>query len=151
MLEIVDYTEDKKEYIKTLNVEWLQKYATVEPHDIVQLSDPQAEIIDKGGLIFYAKVQDEIIGTATLMKKDAVTYELSKMGVTDAYQGQGIGNKLMEHCIAKATELQAQKLILFSHTKLGPAIHLYKKYGFVEVPLGDTIYARANIKMEKKL
>jgi tryptophan synthase alpha chain len=31
---------------------------------------------------------------------------------------------------------------------LKPAIHLYKKYGFKEVPLGSSEYKRSNIKME---
>ena len=31
--------------------------------------------------------------------------------------------------IAKAKGLNAAKIILYSNTKLGPAIHLYKKYG----------------------
>jgi len=37
---------------------------------------------------------------------------------------------------------------LYSHKKLVPAINLYKKVGFVEVPLErDVHYERANIKM----
>ena len=39
-------------------------------------------------------------------------------------------------------------LELYSHTKLGSAIHLYRKFGFVETPLPkDCVYERANIRM----
>ena len=48
-------------------------------------------------------------------------------------------------------KLQATKLILYSNTKLHPAIHLYKKYGFKEVPLANPESKRANIKMEINL
>ena len=151
MIEIIDYSEDRKEFVKSLNIEWLEKYASVEPNDIVQLSNPQSEIIDKGGLIFYALYENEIVGTVTLMKKGPAVYELSKMAVTEKFKGLTIGNKLVDFCITKARELGAGKLVLFSNTKLEPAIHLYKKFGFVEVSLGDTVYKRANIKMGKCL
>jgi ribosomal protein S18 acetylase RimI-like enzyme len=70
------------------------------------------------------------------------------MAVWEKYQGQKIGNRLMEFCIEKAKELKADKLILYSNTMLGPAIHLYKKYGFIEVPITKSGYIRSNIKME---
>jgi len=55
---------------------------------------------------------------------------------------------MMEFCIARYHELQAKKIILYSNTLLGPAIHLYKKFGFTEVPLTGAIFKRSNIKME---
>lgn len=58
---------------------------------------------------------------------------------------------MMESAIAKAKELKATKLSLFSNTKLAPAIHLYKKYGFREIPLINSSYTRSNIKMELDL
>ena len=45
-------------------------------------------------------------------------------------------------------KLDAKKLALYSNTKLEPAIHLYKKYGFREVLLDNSEYERSNIKME---
>ena len=70
------------------------------------------------------------------------------MAVAESFQGKNIGNRLMEFAIAKATELKAAKIILYSNTKLIPAIHLYRKYGFVEVPVISSGYKRCNIKME---
>lgn len=149
IVEIIPFTPDLKEPIKTLNKEWLQKYFKVEEKDELVLSNPQEEIIDMGGLIFYAKYNDEIIGTVSLMKVDDSTFELSKMAVSDKAQGLGIGNKLLTHCLAVAEESNIKKLILYSNRKLLPAIHLYEKFGFVEVPLGNVSYERADIKMEK--
>lgn len=148
-VEIIPFSEDLKEPIKTLNKEWLQKYFKVEEKDEIVLSNPQEEIIDKGGLIFYAKYEDKIIGTVSLMKIDYDTFELSKMAVSDKAQGLGIGNKLLIHCLAVAEENNIKKLILYSNRKLLPAIHLYEKFGFIEVPLGNVSYERADIKMEK--
>lgn len=150
-IAIIEYTDALKEHIKTLNVEWLSRYFKVEPNDEVQLSDPRGEIIDKGGSIYYAAYNGEIVGTASLLKIDDVTYELGKMAVTASAQGLGIGRILIEHIITVAAQMGIRSLILYSNTSLGPAIHLYYKYGFVEVPLDPGHYERANIKMEKLL
>ncbi len=148
-VEIIPFSATLAAPIKTLNLEWLKKYFKVEPKDEIVLSDPKGQIIDKGGMIFYAKYKDEIVGTVSLIKIDDTTFELSKMAVTDGVQGLGIGKKLVEHCLAFAKERNIQKLILYSNRKLEPAIHLYKKHGFVEIELENGIYERADIKMEK--
>jgi len=148
-LEIIPWQPELAPDIKKLNVEWLQKYFRVEHNDEVQLSDPQGEIIDKGGMIFFARMKGGIIGTASLLKIDRDCYELGKMAVTAAAQGLGAGNMLMEHCIQVAQQQGIKKLVLYSNTTLGPAIHLYRKYGFSEAPMEPGHYERANIKMEK--
>jgi N-acetylglutamate synthase-like GNAT family acetyltransferase len=148
-VEIMPFSADLAAPIKTLNMEWLKKYFVVEPKDEIMLSDPQGEIIDKGGLIFYAKYKDQIVGTASLLKIDETTFELSKMAVTDGLQGLGIGQKLLLHCLSAAEHKGIQKLVLFSNRKLLSAIHLYEKFGFTEVPLEEGIYTRADIKMER--
>lgn len=151
MIEIVDYSEENNKHIKQLNLEWLTKYFSVEPKDELQLSNPKTEIIDKGGMIFYAKYNGKIAGTVTLIKVDDGIFELSKMAVTGTMQGKGIGRVLMEHCLSVAKENNIKKLILYSNTKLETAIAMYYKYGFTEVAFDATHYKRANIKMELHL
>lgn len=150
-VEIIPFTIELKEPIKTLNLEWLHKYFKVEPQDEKVLSDPQGQIIDKGGMIFYAQYNNKIVGTASLLKINNTTFELSKMAVSDGNQGLGIGKKLIEHCLNEAKKKGIQKLILYSNRKLLPAIHLYESFGFIEIPVEEGVYERADIKMEKKL
>lgn len=148
MIEIINYSEETKDFIKTLNYEWLEKYFRVEPSDVISLSDPQKEIIDRQGLIFYARYQGEIVGTATLLRIHDTRYELGKMAVTEKHKGIGIGKALLEHSLLIAKQKNLSSLVLYSNTKLENAIHLYRKYGFKEVPLEPGHYDRANIKME---
>ena len=149
VVDIIEFSEELSVPIKTLNYEWLEKYFRIEEGDVASLSDPQKHIIDKGGHIYYAKLNGEIVGTASLLKKSETVYELGKLAVSDKAQGHGIGTILIEHCLNIAKQKQIKTLILYSNTILQSAIHLFRKYGFEEVELESGVYERANIKMEK--
>ncbi len=88
-IKIIPFSEENALFIKALNVEWLEKYFYVEPSDILMLSNPKEEIIDKGGKIFYAKYNNQIVGTFSLLKIDEITFELSKMAVSEKFHGIG--------------------------------------------------------------
>lgn len=150
-IQIVPFDESLSGYFKDFNVAWLEKYFFVEPIDEEIFSDPVGYILDKGGYIFFAKYGNEIAGTCALIKLGNGEYELAKMAVDEKFQGKKIGHRLIEVTIEKAKELGLQKIMLYSNTKLQPAIHLYKKFGFVEVPITNFGYKRSNIKMEKIL
>jgi ribosomal protein S18 acetylase RimI-like enzyme len=148
-IEIISYNQELREHFEKLNREWLEKYFYVEPVDEAIFKDPQTGIIDKGGYIFFAVKEGEIVGTCALFKKQDY-YELAKMAVTSKYQGLGIGRKLLEVCLNKAQDKGATHVELASHKKLGRAIHLYKKLGFKEIPISEEykkMYARCNIQM----
>jgi ribosomal protein S18 acetylase RimI-like enzyme len=147
-IEIIEFSDELFEPIKTLNYEWLEKYFRVEESDVVALSNPKKHIIDKGGHIYYAKLNGEIVGTASLLKKSETIYELGKMAVSSKAQGYGIGTILLEYCLDIAKQKQIKVLVLYSNTTLQSAIHLYRKYGFEEIELEVGLYERANIKMQ---
>lgn len=151
IIEIIDYSEQLSEYVKKLNYEWLEKYFHLEKGDIISLSNPKKEIIDKGGYIFFIRKNKEIIATASLLKKTDETFELGKMAVTAQEQGNGLGKLLLKHCLDFAKNNSVSTIILYSNTQLQSAIHLYKKIGFKEIPLEKGLYERANIKMQLDL
>jgi ribosomal protein S18 acetylase RimI-like enzyme len=151
-IEIIDYTPEYRDAIRILSEAWLKKYFYVEPCDAELLGDPEGQILDKGGFIYYAREEaGSIIGVAALIYVEDGEYELSKMGVDEAFQGQGIGRRLAEKCLEKAREICARKVILYSNTCLEPAIQLYRNLGFRAVELKEQHYDRANIKMELNL
>lgn len=147
-IQIINFTNDLKEPIKSLNYEWLEKYFYIEKSDELSLSNPKEQIIDQGGFIFYAKLDEEIVGTVSLLKITSSLFEIGKMAVSSQFQGHGIGTLLLKHCITFANENQIKTLILYSNTKLEAALHLYRTFGFTEVALEKGHYDRANIKME---
>jgi ribosomal protein S18 acetylase RimI-like enzyme len=115
------------------------------------LNNPKTYIIDNGGFIFFAIVDGEVAGTVALMN-ESKGFELSKMAVSPKFQGEKIGQQLMQYCIDFARDKNWDKLLLYSNKILENAIYIYKKYGFKEVKLErDSPYLRSNIKMVLKL
>ncbi len=151
MIEILSFQPEFAEHIKTLNYEWLENYFRIEEGDVLSLSDPKQYIIDKGGFIFFAKFENQVVGTASLLKKNESEFELGKMAVTTDMQGKGIGRKLLEHCLLFAKKNQIRSLVLYTNTQLQSAIYLYREYGFQEIELESGLYERANLKMRLDL
>ncbi len=149
-MKIINYQEKYAATFKALNIEWLETYFYVEPYDLEVLSNPDTYIISKGGHIFFAVLEGKVVGTVALMPmKEPFVFELTKMAVDTTIRGKGIGQQLMQHCISFAKTNKLDKLVLYSNTVLENAIYIYKKWGFVEIPLETTSnYERANIKME---
>lgn len=150
-VEIISYKGELAKIFLNLNIEWLDKYFYVENHDKEVLSNPKSYIIDNGGHIFFAKYNNEIVGTVALINNPE-GFELSKMAVSPKYRGLKIGQKMMEHCIEFAKENKWDKLILYSSRKLENAIYIYRKYNFIEVEIEENCpYERCDIKMILKL
>lgn len=151
-LEIVSYKEEYASHFYDLNIEWLKTYFYVEPYDEEVLSKPKKYIIDKGGHIFFAILNNEVVGTVALMPiDDNGSFELTKMAVSPEHRGYKIGQKLMTKCIDFAKDHNFSKLLLYSNTVLENAIYIYRKYGFIEVPIEENSpYQRGNIKMVYK-
>ncbi|MEZ4975438.1 MAG: GNAT family N-acetyltransferase [Flavobacteriaceae bacterium] len=147
---ITNYQSSLSRHFYDLNIEWLKTYFYLEPFDEEVLSKPEKYIINKGGLIFFAFLGNDVIGTVALMPTlEPNTYELTKMAVSPNYRGYKIGQKLMQHCINFAKKNEYKTLLLYSNTKLENAIYIYKKYGFIELPLEvNSPYKRSNIKMK---
>lgn len=150
-VEIVNYSPELKEHFRVLNYEWLTKYFTVEPEDKKLLEDPEKEIISGGGEVIFARISNEVIGTAALINSGDGNYELAKMAVTEKAQGKQTGKKLAEEIIRLAKEKGAKTLFLETNVKLVPAMKLYKKLGFYLTENKSAKYARSTIRMEINL
>ena len=152
MIDFRPYNQADAQAFKSLNIEWLEAYFEVESYDELVLSNPQTEILDKGGSIFMVLKEGKTIGTFAFLKKGEGLYEFSKMALTPKERGKGYGNLMMQFAIRYAEQHHWNSLILYSSTILKNSIYLYRKFGFKEVPIDPDIkYARGNIKMELKL
>lgn len=130
---IVPYRKKYKTYFKKLNEEWLNKYFFVEEEDKRILFNPEREVINKGGEIFFALLENKVAGTCAMIKIDDSTFELAKMAVTEKIRGKQIGKKLMLTSIGYAVEKGATKIELSTSPRLTSAINLYQSVGFKRI------------------
>jgi GNAT superfamily N-acetyltransferase len=146
-LRIVPYRPEHAEAFRDLNLAWIQKYFTVEARDSRDLGDPETYILAPGGYIFMAELKDETVGACALMREDEGIFELAKMTVAESVRGLGVGRALGEAAIAHARAIGARRVELFTNSSLAPAISLYRALGFVNIPVGDTDFVRADVRM----
>jgi len=151
-MEIIAFEPQYLGDFKKLNIQWLEAFFWVEPHDEEVLGKPEKYIIKPGGHIFLVRDNTEIIGCVALMKIKENIFELTKMAISPNHRGKQIGQKLMEHTINFAKSQPWESLIIYSNRKLENAIHIYRKFGFQEITIEENNpYARGDIKMKLRL
>ncbi len=146
---IVDFEPQYRADFEQLNREWIEKYFEMEDTDRKYLQKPQELIIDKGGRIFIALLNDKVVGVCSLIpfNDQQYNFELAKMAVSPKVQGKGIGFLLGNHALQAAKGMNAKGVYLETNSILQPAIRLYKKLGFQMLSDFPTPYMRCNTQM----
>ncbi len=151
-VEIVTYSPLYQDAFRELNEAWINHYFEMEEADRRVLDDPESYVLSQGGEIVFAVSGSEVLGTCTLSHLDDQKAELAKMAVTEKAKGKQLGHRLGDAIIKLAKEKGYKILCLESNRKLTPAISLYRKLGFVELPFPHpSDYSRADIYMELEL
>lgn len=149
VIEIVGFDPVFAKAFADLNYQWIAESYSIEKHDREILDHPLKSVIQPGGQIFFALVDGQPAGTVALIKVDDASLELAKMAVSPNCRGLGLGDKLMTACVDHAAAAGKARIVLESNTKQVAAINLYRKFGFVEIPLNpNSAFERANIRME---
>jgi len=99
--------------------------------ELSELGNMYAE--PQGGIILCSDHENDI-GCVAIRRQDDGVAELKRMYLVPRYQGKGYGRALMERAIGLAKELGYRKIRLDTLDTMLPAIHLYKTYGFREIP-----------------
>lgn len=151
-MDIVRWKPEYSNAFKNLNLQWLEEFFWVEDHDKEVLGNPEKYIIEPGGNILFVISNDEPVACVALMKISDGIFELTKMAVKPELRGKKVGHTLLKETIEFSKNQQWEELIIYSNTKLENAIHLYKKFGFKEIPMEENgPYSRGNIKMQLNL
>ncbi len=123
----------------SLNRAWLEGHDLYEPLDGEYLDHPRERILDKGGEIFCAVRDGQVVGTCAVLTVDADAMELAKLTVAAEARGHGLGRRLTERAIAHARARGARRLVLSSNSRLTTAIALYEAMGFRHVAPGSGV------------
>ena len=130
----------------------MNKYYSITQADLEILENPE-RIIQEGGYVFFAVLDDVVVGTCAIVPHEVHSCELIKMGVRENYQGKGIGKLLLEKVIEQAREKGFRTMTLETASTLEVAVSLYKKIGFVQTSPEEKHpkFGRMTFKMEMKL
>ena len=103
-----------------------------------------------GVLLLVADPAGEVVGPAAVRLLEPGLGELKRMWLRPSCQGRGLGRRLMDACLDEARRLGCRALRLDTQAKLEAAVHLYRVYGFSEIPRYNDNH-RADIWMERGL
>jgi putative acetyltransferase len=107
-------------------------------------------------IYFVVENNGKIIGGAGIKQldnSDENICELQKMYFLPEARGLGLGKKLMDLCIDKATEFGFESCYIETMTYMEAALKLYRKSGFeyLEQQIGNTGHNSCEVWMLKKL
>jgi putative acetyltransferase len=117
-----------KEYAHWLNIDLQFQHFEEELNSLKTMYAPP-----DGGLIL-CKIENEFMACVAIRKINNETAELKRMFVRPAFQGLGIGKILLQKAIELAKEANYSCIRLDTLNHMAPAINLYKRFGFYEIP-----------------
>lgn len=150
-VQIVPFQPRFADAFKALNEVWIRRHFTYEAKDAEILEDPGGKVVGPGGEVLFALEDDVPVGCCALIAMPDGSFELAKMAVADRAQGRGYAKALLAACIDWAKAAGAYRIYLESNSSLAPALTLYRRFGFVDVPperRPASPYARADVWME---
>lgn len=114
------------------------------------LVDIAANYWERKGAFFVLLEGEMVIGTAALHHETDAVCEVCRMYLAPAYRGQGLGRRLLHHCLREARERGFEEMCLKTASVLVEAISLYKRAGFTIVE-GAKVGGNCDLVMRRSL
>jgi len=118
---------------------------------VLTSTDIQNRIIDQKYEIFVVVIDEHIIGTVSLSKKDQDQLHVRSMAVHPDYQKRGIGLFILKKINELAKRKDIKTISLDTSKPLKKAIKFYKKFGFEFTGVTKNFYGVEIYEMIKKL
>lgn len=142
----------KKDFIE-MNTAWISEMFEMEAEDEREMGAIEP-YLKRGGQIFFAlDEQEQVMACCMIAPREDGDWEIMKFAARGMYTGTGAGSACLQACIDYARKRQLPKIIIVSNRKCAHAVHLYRKFGFAEIPVDRERFpfARADIAFEKRL
>lgn len=152
-MKIVPYDKKYKNTFIEMNKQWISSMFVIEQQDIDMLNNID-QTIEAGGQIFFAvNDHDEVLACCMIAPLPNGEWEIEKFCARGMYTGTGAGSACLKACMDYAKEKHVEKVVIVTNKKCEHAVHLYKKFGFLEVPVDREKfpYDRADIAFEQTL
>jgi carbonic anhydrase len=99
-----------------------------------EVKDLEAMYSEPIGGIILCEIEGHYVGCVGVRRINDQCAELKRMYVQPHQQQKGIGTALLENAVALARDCGYEKIKLDTLNTMTPAINLYLKNGFVEIP-----------------
>ena len=152
-MRVVPYDSKYKNDFIEMNKAWISKMFAMEPEDERELGNIEL-YVEKGSQIFFALDEEEkVMACCMIAPREDGDWEIMKFAARGMYTGTGAGSACFKACIDYAKELHLPKIIIVSNRMCAHAVHLYRKFGFEEIPVDKERFPfeRANIAFEMML
>ena len=150
-MKIVPYDKKYKEDFIELNKAWISEMFVMEPEDERELGNIEP-YLDAGGQIFFALDDAEhVMACCLIAPREDGDWEIMKFAASEHYKGAGAGSACLKACMDYAKSKKIEKVIIVSNKKCVQAVHLYRKFGFIEIPVDKKKFPfdRADIAFEQ--
>ena len=99
-----------------------------------ELADVAGMYAQPRGIIYIASVGDKDVGVGALRPISETRSEMKRVYVRGSARGLGIGKRIIDLLIARASEVGYTSMVLDTLPKLETAKAIYKSLGFREIP-----------------
>ncbi|HFU4466524.1 TPA: GNAT family N-acetyltransferase [Streptococcus suis] len=150
-MNIETYKTEYKEAFIAMNLAWIEEMFQVEDEDRMVLGSIEERLANGGEIFFAINDEGEIMASCMVAPLPSGEWEIEKFAAKKEFAGQGAGKACLQACMDFIKEKQIQKVIIVSNRKCVSAIHLYRKFGFIEIPVDKNKfpYERADIAFEQ--
>ena len=127
-----------------------QKYLEIQNYD-AELEHLETKYGLPYGRLYIAYYDNKLAGCIGLRKIDEQNCEMKRLYVRSEFRGKRIGNRLVQQIISDAKQIGYTHMLLDTLPFLQSAIHMYKQYGFYEIPsyndspMDTSIYMRLDL------
>lgn len=127
-----------------------QEYLEIQNYD-AELEHLETKYGQPFGRLYIAYCDEKLAGCIGLRKIDAQNCEMKRLYVRPEFRGNRIGNQLVQKIINDARKIGYMHMLLDTLPFLQSAIHMYKQYGFYEIPsyndspMDTSIYMRLDL------
>lgn len=149
-MKLVSYNPKYKNEFIEMNKYWISSMFIMENEDEHELDNIEP-YIENGGQIFFAlDDNNSVMACCMIAPRDDGNWEIMKFAAKGMYTGTGAGSACLKACIDYAREQGVERIIIVSNRKCVQAVHLYRKFGFIEIPVDKEKFPfeRADIAFE---
>lgn len=149
-MNVVPYSPEYRDEFIALNTAWISEMFGMEPEDERELANIEG-YVEAGGQVFFALDDDGAVMACCLIgPREDGDWEIMKFAARGMYTGTGAGSACLRACLDYARERGIERVIIVTNSACEAAIHLYRKFGFQEMPVDKEKFPfeRANVAFE---